>query len=241
MNQIAPRAARGAVALPPMPRTSPLLTAAVDHAARGDYAPPLFIPPAHQARIAAEAGAAAEVVRQRLTPATLDRWSQFLRPLVAAVHFPPSRADFDAFVFACAGALTTIPAHLLTSRRQAEAIRRFQRWPAVADLASWLEPEAREERATLRALEKIAATPEPTAEQRDAGAEAIAAVRERAAAFRAEMREQERRATPASERPRALHLTPDQERAALRQAAAASPGREGDAARHRLAQLEQGA
>ncbi|EHM01211.1 hypothetical protein HMPREF9946_02215 [Acetobacteraceae bacterium AT-5844] len=218
-----------------MPRTSPLLTAAVDHLVRDDSAPPLFIPAAHQGTIAAEAARAAEVVRSRMEPATADRWRSFLFPLMAAVTKPPAREAFDAFVVACAASLTNIPAHLLTSPRQAEAIRRFSWWPAVADIAKWLEPEAREERAMLAALERIAATPEPSAQQREATAEAIAEVKSKFAAFRREMAAQERAAAP--EKPRPIYLSPAQELAEWKAIAAARPGPDGDGARRMVAVL----
>ena len=156
MQQIALKAAGGAVS--PMPRTSRLLASAVDHARRGSNQPPLFVPMAHRGRLVAEAAAVAEVLRPHLAPAGDDHWAVFLTPLVAAVRNPPSPQDFEAFVAACAGALTTIPGHLMTPARQAEALRRFTFWPAVADLAAWLEPGALEVRSTLRALERIAST-----------------------------------------------------------------------------------
>ena len=156
MSETALKAAGGAVR--PMPRTSRLLASAVDHTMRGNSEAPLFIPAAHRGRLAAEAAAAAEVLRPHMAPAGADCWAAFLVPLIAGVRNPPSPQDFEAFITACAGALVTVPRHLLTPARQAEALRRFAFWPAVADLAGWLEPEVRETRATLRSLERIAST-----------------------------------------------------------------------------------
>jgi len=212
----------GSLTVPEVPRLSPMLEAVVNHASSSTYSPPVFIPARFQEMVSQEAGRAADILRQRMAPADANRWQSFLFPLRATVRNPPSSDGFQAFVGAVAAALINIPAHLLTPARQREGIRRFQFWPSAADIASWLEPEARDDRAMLGALERTAAAPEPTVEQHEATEAAIAHVKAAAEGFRAETKAREK-AQREAERvmPAAAYLTPDQLRVALNKEVAA--------------------
>lgn len=211
MNALSPSDRSG---LPALPASSRWLDAALSHGMASGDAPSLHLPPEVRPAIVAEAGALVGVLRTRMRPAAPLVWADFLRPLAAGCRNPPSEDDFRAFVASAASALTTIPAHLLTSARCAEARRRFAWWPAVADLAEWLEPEVWHERAMLAAAERIAASTSPEAERPDrrgppTEAE-IAHVQQATAALRADAKATEEAMRPRKLALRARPLTPAQ-------------------------------
>lgn len=108
-------------------------------------------------------------IQAQLAPADARAWQAFLRPLVGAVRNPPAADALSVFAATCAASLTDIPARLLTGDAQREACRRFAFWPAVADLAEWLEPDAAPLRLEARTLRRICdaptdAAPEPMPE-----------------------------------------------------------------------------
>lgn len=107
-------------------------------------------------------------------PATAHDWAQFLKPIAAAVRNPPTETDFKARVAAIAHALPDVPAIWLTQAwRQREAMRAWQFWPAVADVAEWLAPYQREERESAERHTRIAA-PAPEAPRLRSTAEILA-------------------------------------------------------------------
>jgi hypothetical protein len=242
-NLPATTARQGAVvaapSIPPMPRLSPLLDSVVRDVTEGTAGAPVWVPPRLQPILAAEAKRAADVIERRLNPATWEDWKDFLLPLVATVEFSPSKADFAAALTTFAENLD-VPAHLLTASRRRQAVAHFQKFPTGPSLLAFFGPAAREEREQLRALRQVASRSEAGPEQYVASEEAKAAVRAKAQAFRNEVAARERRAEPEVQR-KPLHLTPAQELAAMREVADRNPGREGDAARFRVRQLEEGA
>lgn len=200
----------------PLPKLSPMLDAAVDHALLSSEQPPLFMAPHVQRRIAEEARAVIPQVEARMQPAGLSAWDALLRPLIVTTKRPPSAQDFAAFVRVVADANRDIPAHLLTPARAREGVSRFGWFPDGKEVREWLEPLARKDRALLRTLEKIAADPEQSDAQRDQGEAVFAAVRATAAAFNAEVKAREK-AQREAERitPAARYLSPTELRAAL--------------------------
>ncbi|WP_160119657.1 hypothetical protein [Rhodovarius lipocyclicus] len=138
-----------------------------------------------------EAAKALPIAQARLEPAAPERWTSWLLPLTAVVRNPPHLDQIRDAASVLAAALATIPASLLTAQRQREACRRFAFWPSAADLAEWLEPEAKAIRAEVMALERMARAPRQperpvlTPEQREAEAAACLA---KAQALRAEVR-----------------------------------------------------
>ena len=117
--------------------------------------------------------------------ATAADWARFLKPIVAGVRNPPTEGDFKARAVAIAHALPNVPAIWLTQAwRQREAMTAWQFWPAVADVAEWLAPYQREERATADMRHRLAApAPEPGRGPRSAAE--ILAVKQAAAAVMA--------------------------------------------------------
>lgn len=218
MNQISHRPISSSLATPALPATSPWMTAALTHATASGALPPLVMPAGVAVAVAREARSLLPAMRRRAQPASADAWDDFLRPLVAATRNPPTQKDFLAFVAAAAVALDGIPARLLTDQRRAAAVRRFDFWPSVADLANWLEPEAREERAALLAMQRLASpkpdvavavAPEPRTP------EVVAAVADKMRALRAELHARDEAARPVRERVPPRHLTPHEEIASL--------------------------
>lgn len=67
--------------------------------------------------------------------ATAEDWARFMRPVAAAVRNTPSDNEFRARVAAVAHAVRVPAEWLRQPWRQAEAMRRFQFWPAVFDIA----------------------------------------------------------------------------------------------------------
>lgn len=102
-------------------------------------------------------------MQRALEPADASAWRAFLRPLVASVRNPPPPEAEAAFGATCAAVLRDIPACVLTADAQRDACRRFAFWPAVADLAEWLTPQAAPLRADLAAMRRIAVAPAPAA------------------------------------------------------------------------------
>lgn len=85
--------------------------------------------------------------QQPHSTATAADWSRFLRPIAAAVRNPPSEQDFKARVAALAMAMPTATADILAKQwLQAEAMRKCQFWPSVADLAEIIQPEINDAR-----------------------------------------------------------------------------------------------
>lgn len=216
MNQISHRLIGSSPAIPPLPATSPWMTAALTHATASGALPPLVMPEGVAVVVAREARSLLPTMRRRAQPATAAAWDDFLRPLVAATRNPPTHEDFLAFVAAAAVALDGIPARLLTDQRRAAAVRRFDFWPSVADLANWLEPEAREERAALLAMQRLASTkPEVAVAPEPRTPEVVAAVADKMRALRAELHARDEAARPVRERVPPRHLTPHEEIASL--------------------------
>jgi hypothetical protein len=161
--------------------------------------------------------------------ATAADWLRFLKPIAMAVSNPPT--DTDAKGRAAALAYTMrVPPESLTASRQRELCRTCQFWPSVAEVEK-VFAEAWKDAARSRSITGgIAnALPAPPAKPIDVEASVrnFRAVQEARDAMRAEASNSTRPPDP----PR--HLTPDQ----LRRAYATWHT---DAARFRLAQLEQG-
>lgn len=86
-------------------------------------------------------------------------WDEFLAPVAAAVRNPPVQSDFLARVGVCNVALTDIPPSMLTPQLQREAVRKFDWWPSVSELGSWLGGMAMQARAEGRAIAHEEAPP----------------------------------------------------------------------------------
>jgi hypothetical protein len=245
MNQISPRSMGASPLIPALPETSPWLTAVLHHATASGALPPLVMPAGVGVAVSGEARSLLPAMRRRAMSASADAWDDFLRPLVAATRNPPTQSDFLAFVAAAAVALDGIPARLLTDQRRAAAVRRFDFWPSVADLANWLEPEAREERAALLAMERLAvAKPEAAVAPEPRTPEMVAAVADKLRALKAEIHAQDEAARPVRERVAPRHLTPHEEIAVLEAQIADGQDRSGSLAhllRVQRAWLEGGA
>jgi len=120
--------------------------------------------------------------------ATAADWLRFLRPIVAGVRNPPSEGDCKARAVALAAALPNVPAAWLAQTwRQAEAMRKFAFWPAVADFAEMFEPELRDARESADRRLRLAA-PAPDFDGPPLrSAEEILAVKAKARALVAEL------------------------------------------------------
>lgn len=125
-------------------------------------------------------------------------WEEFLAPVAAAVRNPPIERDFIARIGVCKVALTDIPLSMLTPQLQREAVRKFEFWPSVAEIGTWLGGMAMAARAERSAIAYDAPQPprERTEEER---AHAAAAARSFAADMQALNRP--RAAAPAATRP----------------------------------------
>ena len=75
--------------------------------------------------------------------ASLDDWTRFMRPVAASVRNPPTEIDFKARVAAIAHAIAVPAEWLRQPWRQTEAMRRFQFWPAVFDVAEMFADDLR--------------------------------------------------------------------------------------------------
>lgn len=117
--------------------------------------------------------------------ATASHWAHFLRPIAASVRNPPGETDFKAKVAAALTAFPDCPAAILAKPwLQAEAMRKFQFWPAIADLAELLAPEITD---TRRQSAEAAALPYVPPQMRLApSTEAVQAVQAKVAAYLAE-------------------------------------------------------
>lgn len=117
--------------------------------------------------------------------ATANDWARFLKPVAAGVRNPPTEGDFRARVAAIAHALPDVPAIWLGQAwRQREAMAAWQFWPSAADVAEWVAPYRREERATADMRHRLAA-PAPEPERGPRSAAEILAVKQAAAAVMA--------------------------------------------------------
>ncbi len=119
------------------------------------------------------------------TRATGDDWSRFMRPIAMAVRNTPGDEEFRARVAAITHAVAVPAGWLRQSWRQADAMRKFQFWPSVADVAEMFAEDLRAERETAARRAPLALPPPSQGEQRDPVA--IAAVLAKARAFAAEV------------------------------------------------------
>jgi hypothetical protein len=176
-----------------------------------------------------------------MTPAAIEDWLRFLRPLAAAVRNPPTAADAKARAGALAFALS-VPTAALSERLQREACRRFAFWPSVEEISALVAEDWRAQ-AHSRAIANAGGAPllAPPRDPVDALApEARAAI---AAAFRARYAEeviaparQREAAGPKVARPSG-HLS-DGALLEYYRKLAASGGPAAGAARLRVAQIE---
>lgn len=126
--------------------------------------------------------------------ATAEDWSRFMRPIAAAVRNTPSDNEFRARVAAVAHAVRVPAEWLRQPWRQAEAMRRFQFWPAVFDIAELFADDLKAEAVTRERRERLgdaparAALPRPIAEFVEVRTpQEIAHVKAAAAALTAEL------------------------------------------------------
>jgi len=134
--------------------------------------------------------------------ATADQWAEFLKPVAMAVRVQPSEKEFKVRVATLAHAMKVPAAWLAQPWRQAEAMRKFAWWPAVSDLAEWLDDDLKAERESRDRKQRLAlAGPKPVAELLDMSAPRERTPAEiahvRASARRLEAELNERAATPA--------------------------------------------
>lgn len=98
--------------------------------------------------------------------ATPEDWARFLRPVAMAVRNTPDDEQFRARVTAVSHAVRVPAEWLRQSWRQQEAMRKFQFWPAVFDVAELFaedlkaEAERRDRRARLAPPEPVRALSE---------------------------------------------------------------------------------
>lgn len=140
---------------PPAPRMSNWLQQAVHDAANPH---PDAGAPSLPAAVRDEAARAYDQLRAHLRPADAEDWHRFLLPIVTMVANAPERDAFARDCRAIAFAMPDMPAALLTTDRQREALRRFKFWPKPAELNEWLEPAATSARAPLHSLRRIMET-----------------------------------------------------------------------------------
>jgi hypothetical protein len=93
------------------------------------------------------------------TRATMDDWTRFMRPIAMSVRNIPAEDDFRARVAAIAHAVAIPAAWLRQPWRQAEAMRRWQFWPSVADVAELFADDLRAERETASRRQPVALPP----------------------------------------------------------------------------------
>lgn len=118
--------------------------------------------------------------------ATVKLWLLAL----SVVTFAPSGADFDVHAGAVAAACSDLPGWAFNPAAQVAALRHFAKWPAPAEVHAFLAEQIRPERDTARALRALAtasppddsrgstqAAGAPSAAEREAVAEQLAALR----------------------------------------------------------------
>lgn len=155
----------------------------------------------------------------KLNSAGPEAWERFLLPLGMAVRNPPTPQDIRRFASVCATVLNTVPLTALSPANQRGAARQFQFWPAVADLASLLEPDSRDLREDVAALRRMAEAPAriaptvETAEDRAANAEKNRAT---IAALHLQMEQREREARPSGGKTQPSHISAEQRIATYR-------------------------
>jgi hypothetical protein len=175
-----------------------------------------------------------EYLERHTGPVTMPQLAAWLAPINAAVRNPQSREDLQLRVAALHELLADLPAGCFT--QQARRDLKPEWFPSAGEIRAVVEPGARQMRATLDALRRLAAPPKPAEPEPDRmprTPEEIAAVqakaREAIAALRAQ--EVERAKVPA----KALPLSDGAMLAHYRRLAA-----EGNAAAaFRAAQIEQ--
>jgi hypothetical protein len=227
MNALAPRAASGAVAIPPHLPTPPLpepvaaYLRALDAyaetrrkfwAATPDDRQRMHVgdaprPPALTGSAAAEATRLANGMDGQLAPVTLTAIRAWLAPVNAACRNPQTRDDFEARVHGIHALCEDLPHGAFTGDAR-RALPEF--FPSAADVRAAVEPGARKLRATQTAL-RDAASPRPAPEpepERERTPEMIAAVRAKAAEARAVLRAAEEPAGIEPVKPR--YLSPGQ-------------------------------
>lgn len=187
--------------------------------------PDIGAPRSFPAHVHDEALARLSQLRDQAKPATAREWGAFLAPLMGIAANTPPREAIPAYCRALEFAMPSMPASVLTEDRSREALRRFTFWPKPAELAAWLEPEARAIHAEVSALRQIVAKaptqPKPSdpapmsVDQRDAWQARWMQMR---AALQAGTREAEERLAPVRHNLRPGHLTGE----TLRQARIAS-------------------
>lgn len=135
-----------------------------------------------------------------MTTATVTDWARFMRPVAASVRNPPGEQDFHIRVGMIVSAVN-IPAEWLRQPwRQAEAMRRFQFWPAVADIAELFAADLHAERESAERQNRLA-LPAPPDDRPPHTPEEIEAVRAKARALLAEANRPAPAATPAKSAP----------------------------------------
>ncbi|MBU6189480.1 MAG: hypothetical protein KGR68_09190 [Betaproteobacteria bacterium] len=116
---------------------------------------------------------------------TAEDWAAFLRPILAAVHNPPSVEDFRKRIAAIAFALPAVRRSMLTTATQREMVAKCKHWPTAAEVADFFadalrhEREVREYRARpmLTVQEPPPRTPEQIAHAKATAAETSAVLR----------------------------------------------------------------
>ena len=116
--------------------------------------------------------------------ATIEDWSRFMRPIALSVRNIPTDDDFRSRVAAIAHAVHVPADWLRQSWRQAEAMRRFQFWPAVFDLAEMFDADLKAARESADRSNRLA-LPAPEPERGPRNAAEILAVKQAAAAVMA--------------------------------------------------------
>lgn len=109
--------------------------------------------------IARAAAAAMEPLLRPASPAQIRTW---FAPIAAGVRLPPGQ-DIDRAGFVAAVAMLQLPGSVFTAEAQAEALRCWRFWPAVADVEGLLAPTAACLRGRRAALLRLAERREPPA------------------------------------------------------------------------------
>lgn len=87
--------------------------------------------------------------------ATAEDWSRFMRPIALAVRNVPADDDFRSRVAAIAHAVAVPAEWLRQPWRQADAMRKFQFWPAVSDVFDLFADDLRAERERADRRERL--------------------------------------------------------------------------------------
>ena len=117
--------------------------------------------------------------------ATAEDWTRFLRPVAMSVRNTPPEDEFKARVAAVAHAVAVPAEWLRQPWRQSEAMRKWQFWPSVADLADLFEDDLRASRESETRRQSLALPAPSAAEFRTP--EEILAVQAKAKAVIAEL------------------------------------------------------